>query len=103
MAARLRRNEADSVAGWPEGHFYLARRGGALGGVAISLRCGRSVRESGSKNLFHHFRISDNDAAVEGIWEDVDDQAARILRAASVPDSAGCVRVHGAGVCDFLA
>src|SRR5579872_4478858 len=96
-------DEADSVAGWVAGDFYFAGGGGALVGVALPLGCGGRVCESGSENLFRYFRVSDYDAAAQGVWEDFDDQAAGILCAESVSDFAGCHCVHVAGVCDFLA
>ena len=103
MDCYVARDETYSVIGWPSSHFDLAGCGGALGRVAISLRYCGSVRESWRPDLLYHFGISDYDAAVEGIWKELDDRAAGILYAESIPDSSSRDRFYGAGVCDFLA
>src|SRR5580700_9075669 len=96
-------DEADSVTRRPTGCFDFAGRGGALGGVALSVRCGGGVCESGGEDFLCYFRVSDYDFVVEGVWENFDDWVAGILCAAGVPDFAGGDCVHVGSVCDFLA
>lgn len=53
--------------------------------------------------IFFVISIFDYDVAAEGVRKDFDNWIAGILCAAGLSDSAGCNRVYGAGVCDFLA
>lgn len=96
-------DEAYSIARRFEGDIYFTRGGRALGGAALSLRRGWSIRESGSKNIFHHLRISDHDAVAAGKCKTFDDSLAAILHTQSLPDSSSGGGIHAARVCDFPA
>src|SRR5271156_6803763 len=98
----LRAHAPYSIARRVAGHFDFDGGDWPLGVAALSIRRWRSVCESGGEDFFHHIRIPDYDFAVEGIRENFNDSAARVLCAASVPDSSCGDCVYAADVRDLL-
>src|SRR5580658_1127781 len=99
----LRAHAPYSIAGRVEGHLDFDGGDWSLGFAALSVGGWRSVCESGREDLFRHLRISDYNVAVEGIRENFNHSAARVLCAPGVPDSSRGDCIHAAGVRDLLA
>src|SRR5271170_4787680 len=99
----LRAHAPYSIARRAAGYLDFNGSDWSLGFAALSVGSWRSVCESGGEDFFRHFRIPNYDFAAEGIRENFDHSAARILCAAGLPDSSCGDRVHAARVRDLLA
>ena len=99
----LRRHAPHSIARRATGHLDFDGRDWPLGVAALSVGSWWGVRESGGEDFLHHLRVPDYDSAVEGICENFNHSAARVLCSPGVPDSSRGNGFHAAGVHDLLA